>query len=216
MNILKRLTTTVATSFDWVITQVENHEALVDSALGEMHQAAVKARVQLGRVQKDGRAMAERLELAHDAERSWNDRALKVAKSDEKRALECIKRRNQTKREISAIETQFAEHQKLERQLVSDLKVIDERIDELKRKKNAFTARQYRAEALQKNRPDEIGMMQGIDDLFERWELKLAQCEVCAQRTDSFEEQFLNEEEDSLLKAELAELIGKQDECTAQ
>jgi phage shock protein A len=210
MNILKRFTTTVSTSFDWVISQVENHEALVNSALSEMQQAAAKARVQFARVQKDGAEMKKKQnELAH-TEQLWAERALNVHGEDEKRALECVKRRNQARRDAGLLKTQIEEHGRTEKQLFSDLSLIEQRIGELKRRKNAYCARQYRTDALRSTSAEQIGLIEGVDDLFNRWELKIAQCEAYSPPQDAFEEDFLSAEEEQALKEDLAQIVSEE------
>lgn len=43
MNVFKRWTTSIASSFDYVINQVENHDALVTAAIREMQSSGAKA-----------------------------------------------------------------------------------------------------------------------------------------------------------------------------
>ena len=57
MKTLKRLSTTVVSSFDWMISQVENHESLVNAAISEIQEAGARATVQLKKVKHDGAAM---------------------------------------------------------------------------------------------------------------------------------------------------------------
>ncbi len=207
MKALKRWTTSISSSFDWVISQVENHETLVGSAIREMQHASAKAKMQLNRVKKDGSAMRERLAELKEAEKLWQDRALSVHTSDPQKALECIRRKKRSEREIKAIEGHIKEHRKLEKQLSGDLETIHSRISELKRKKNAFAARQYRAEAAQAGQREDIGLITEIDEIFDRWEGRLAQCEAFESVPDGFEDDFLQEEEDQQLEAELEALI---------
>lgn len=209
MKALKRWTTSIASSFDWVISQVENHETLVGSAIREMQHASAKAKMQLSRVRRDGSAMRDRLAELKEAESLWEERALSIHTDDQQKALECIRRKKRACREINAIETHIKEHSKLEKQLSSDLETIHSRISELKRKKNAFAARQYRAEAAQAGQREDIGLITEIDEIFDRWEGRLAQCESFETLPDSFEDDFIQEEEEQELKAELEALVNQ-------
>ena len=210
MGLIKRWTTTITSNFDWIITQVENHEALVASALSDMQLAERKARVQLGRVRKDGETLSRKLaELAAEEER-WRDRAVRVAQSDQERALECLRRRREIQRDIKLTQAQLTEHDAFEQQLAADIKAIGERIAKLKRKKNALTARQYRGEAMHASAADQLGLIAEIDEIFDRWETKLEERELGAYTaTDTFEDQFLSEESRVELQLELEQLVSE-------
>ena len=209
MRMFKRWVSCLTTNFDWVITQVENHEALVDGAIREMQGAGQKARVQLARVQKDGELMRERLVQLKQQEQIWTERALRISTEDDDKALECVRRRRVIQQEISQLDKQASEHLKLETQLHADLKKLTLRIDELKRKKNAYTARQYRADAIRAGNTEDITLITEIGDIFERWDSRIIECEtIAAPAEDKFEIDLKNEEEQVALRLELAELRG--------
>lgn len=208
MNFMKRWTASIATSFDWVISQVENHEALVSAALREMQSAGAKARVQLERVRRDGGRMDQRARELQEMQAIWNERAVRVAQEDRDRALECIRRRRELERELRTVEEQRREHARVQEQLGSDLKLIDERIGELKRKKNTLSARQYRAEALKAGQLSELGIIGEIDEIFDRWEMKIGVYESSTGNDDNFSEQFVSEESRIQLEAELDQLVA--------
>lgn len=208
MRAIRRWATSIAASFDYVITQVENHEAIVTSAIKDMQSAGSKARVQLSRVKRDGETMRRRIEELKELERVWGERAGRVHEQNEGKALECLRRRKQVRRELEALETQEKEHTRLANQLSTDLKVIDERIAELKRKKNALTARQYRAEAMRIGQIDDLGLVAEIDDIFERWELKIDEASGFHDSLDDLESDFLSEEEEEELRGELDDLVS--------
>lgn len=210
MNLFKRWTTSVAASFDWVVTQVENHDALVTAAIRDMQAAGAKAKVQLGRVRRDGERMTQRLAELRELETVWADRAVRSHAEDKERALECLARKRQVQREITSIEQQCKEHTRVEAQLTKDLKIIDERVGELKRKKNTFNARQYRAEAMKAGQLSELGIIGEIDEVFDRWECKLGEYESLAADADTFEEDFRREENRTELEAELDALVRAQ------
>ena len=215
MNIMKRWTTSLTSSFDWMISQVENHDALVTGAIREMQVAGGKARVQLERVRRDGERMRRRVVELDENIVAWEERAVRSA-ADRTRAIECLRRKQQAEREKKLIESQVAEHGRVESQLAKDLKLIDERIQELKRKKNTLNARQYRAEALKAGQLSELGLINEIDDIFDRWEMKLGQYETSSVETDDFEEQFISDEDKAALESELDDLVRQAEsaQCT--
>lgn len=216
MKMMKRWTTTITSSFDWMIAQFENHEALVTSAIREVQQTAAKARVQLEKVKKDGLEMRKRLAELRGLEVSWKDRAVRVNEIDQTRALECLRRRKRVMREIAELEVQERRHKSLEEQLGNDLTLLEERISVLKRQKNTMSTRQYRAEALQAIQSDGTGVISEIDDIFDRWEAKVAEYEIVSHglndRRDELEREFLSEEEEKELRETLDEIVQEYQE----
>ena len=216
MNTLKRWTTSVLSSVDWMITQVENHEALVNSAIDEVQRSGARARVQLNRVTQDGRKMRARLEELREKELVWKDRAVKSAALDEARALECMKRSRRTQKEIESLEEQVKEHARIERQLTTDLGSIDQRLGQLKTQRNLLKTRQSRAEALRAFQAEDSHIISEIGDIFERWEVKVGEYELqgdCALRGgDDFEGEFVSQEEEEELRESLKKLLGSENE----
>ncbi len=207
MNFIRRWTTSISSSFEWVVNQVENHDAIVSATIRDMQAAGLKAKMQLSRVQKDGERMRKRVSELKEMQTVWADRALRVAGEEKEKALECLRRKKQADRERASLEEQLTEHSKLEKQLTIDLKLIDERISELRRKKNAFNARQYRAEALKAGQLSELGLVGEIDEIFNRWEFKIGEYEGLDFGKDALEDDFVTEEERAGLEVELDELL---------
>ena len=208
MRMLKRWVSCVSANFDWVLTQVENHEALVDSAIREMQAAGGKARVQLARVKRDGEGMRQRQAQLKEQEQSWTERAVRVGTAEPDKALECLRRKRSAVAEIASLQKQSEEHARLEVQLTADLKHLSTRIEELKRKKNTMTARQYRAEAMRVGQTEDIALISEIGDIFERWENRVAEAEtINLEPEDNLDAELRSDEEQAELKAELAALL---------
>lgn len=210
MKAMKRITTSLFANFDWAVTQIENHEALVNAALREIQHAGAKARVQINRVRQDGERMRRRLTEQRQAAQVWEERALRCAQSDEARALECLKRCKQAQLEAQELELQITNHARIEEDLARDLEAIERRIEDLKRKRNTLRTRESTAEALSTMQSQDAGLIAELDDVFDRWEIKVAsydQCEVVAGNgARSLEREFETEEETAALRAELANL----------
>ena len=60
MHAFRRWTAGLVSRVDWMVSQVENHEALAESAIRDVQRAAARARVQLGRVRQDGSTLRRR------------------------------------------------------------------------------------------------------------------------------------------------------------
>ncbi|QYY36331.1 PspA/IM30 family protein [Ruficoccus sp. ZRK36] len=204
----KRWKITIGSGFESLISRVENHEALVTEAIREAQAASAKAKVKLSHVHRDGERLRARIEaLTTDAE-NWERRAQAQADDNRERALECLRRRNIARRELEHLSTELARHEQTERSLSTDIGKLEEHMAGLRRRKNELAARDFRARALSASAPEEGTLLCGIDDIFERWELKLAETETFCEPTpvDTFADSFTAEEEKAGLEAELDEL----------
>jgi phage shock protein A len=216
MNRLRLWTSSLLSRVDWMVTQVENHEALAESAIREVRQAGARAKVQLGRVRQDGERLRDSLAAQVEAEQRWRERARRTAAHDEARALECLRRSRAAARRATELERRVDEHDRVEQQLVQDVSAIGERLGRLEEQRNLLRTRQSRAEALSHVRAAEPGLETG--DLFDRWETRVLEREFesacpteATLQDDAFETEFDEVEEAESLREELSELLAKED-----
>ena len=214
MNSLRRLTASIFSSFEGVIGQLENHEALVTTAIREAEHAAGRARAQLGRVQKDGVAMRKRVEELREQASVWEERAKRIAAQDQSKALECVRRRQRYLAEASKTEEQAIGHVKLERQLNADLGVVQEKLNALRQQRNIMRTRESRAEALRVVNTVESSTIGEIDDIFDRWEARISACEQHVESSaagdfDELNHEFSSKEEEVQLQEVLANLLSE-------
>jgi phage shock protein A len=209
----KRWTHGVVASIDSLIVQVENHEAQVTSTLRELEQGVARSKVQLMRVERDGLALRQALAEEREAASRWRDRAAR--EEQEPRALECLRRHKRSERRVVELDQNQTEHARVEAQLKRDIRLLEQRLLELRQQQSTMRTRQSRAEA--------FSVVQGSGDvengeigaIFERWETRVAETEVasgCLVATlDSFDDEFLDAEELALLKLELGDLRQQQE-----
>ena len=212
MKKLKHWTACIVSGFDSVISQVENHESVVSSSIRELQEAAVRARVNVNRLKRDIEGMRSRQsELARASER-WTERAQKLRDSDQSKALECLRRRKQVEAEIERLSQDIPRHAALAQQIESDVSKIEGRIEELKLKKRAFSSRASRAKAFELSDRTDAGSADNLEDVFDRWEIKLARSEIGARvGCDTLEDEFTRAEEDAALQAELDSLPPREE-----
>ncbi len=212
MKAIRRITTGLFANFDWAVTQIENHEALVNAAMREIQHAASKAKVQLTRVRQDGERMRQRLQAQREVEALWADRALRCGAIDQAKALECLRRRKRAQAEIAELEAQLGSHGRLEEDLTRDLETIEKRMEDLRRKRNGLRTRESTAEALAAFQSHDAGLIAELDDVFDRWEIKVGSYEclgsVRPSNDHKLDEEFASAEEEEALKAELNALLS--------
>ena len=212
MKAIRRITTGLFANFDWAVTQIENHEALVNAAVREIQHASAKAKVQLARVRQDGERIRQRLASQRDADVLWTDRALRCAALDQPKALECLRRKKRVQAEIAELELQLNNHERLEVDLARDLETIERRMEDLKRKRNEMRTRESTAEALAAFQSQDAGLIAELDDVFDRWEVKVGSYETLSSAPLSadrkLDQEFESAEEEAELRAELEGLLA--------
>jgi phage shock protein A len=195
-----------------MIAQIENHEAIVDSALRDVKETAARAHAQLGRVQRDGQAIRKRLGDLDQQIALWNERAIRASDADQAKAVECLRRKKRLTNEHADLTAQAEHHTKLERQLGDDIRAIEERLGKLKMQRNLLRTRQTRAEALGALHNDDSRLISELDDIFDRWEVKVSEYEYHAHclehEDDGLEREFSQMEDDQDLTRELQELVA--------
>lgn len=210
MGRFRRFSSAVLSRVDCMVSRVENHEAQVGSALQHVQAAAARAKVQLARVKSDGAKLRERLDAARAADALWEERARSGAADDETAALECLRRRRRARREAEEIGRRLLEHQRVERQLAGDVASVEAKLGELREQRNVLRTRQSTAEALSSVQSERAPLVAELDDLFDRWEMRISEAELTAgalaEQGDAFEQEFLTREEEQELRVELAQL----------
>jgi len=218
MSLIQRISATITSSVDRAVSRVENHDAIINAALRDTQRAAARSRVRLARVRKDGSALKARYRELQVASGRWRDRARAVASEDETKALECLRRRRECESQLASLEESIARHDELEQRISEQVMSIEERIKEIDEQRNVMRSRQSVADAMHV-----MNKLQGtagvdIEDAFDRWEINLGETEIlfgCSSPSDPLDTAFLEEEDKAELRAELAALLGDDEEATS-
>jgi phage shock protein A len=212
MQRIRLWTTSLVSRVDGMVSRIENHEALADSAIRDVRRAAARATVQLRRVRADGARQRDRLGSLHEEERAWEERALRSASGDREKALECVRRGKRAARQARELARRIEEHERVEKQLAADVARVEDRLGELEQQRNVLVTRQSRAQALGSVR-DAESPHADVSEVFGRWETRVAENEFeggCLHAGDALEAEFEEEEEDASLAADLDALLERQ------
>ena len=215
MSLIRRISTSITSSVDRAVSKVENHDAIINSALRDTQQAAARSRVRLERVRKDGHNLKTRRGNLQLAVLRWAERAKSVASQDETKALECLRRRKDCEKQLHNLEDSIAKHDELEARIAEQVKKIEARIGEVAQQRNMMRSRQSVAEAMRTINNIEGVSYGEIEDTFDRWEINLGETEIligAATTSDPLDSAFLTEEETTELRAELGELLKTDEE----
>ena len=215
MSLIRRISTSITSSVDRAVSKVENHDAIINSALRDTQQAAARARVRLERVRKDGLSLKKRSSNLTVAVSRWTDRAKNIAATDESKALECLRRRKDCELQFRNLQDSIEKHDELESRIADQVKKIESRVGEVSQQRNMMRSRQSVAEAMRTINNIEGVSYGEIEDTFDRWEINLGESEILtgsAAATDPLDSAFLAEEDTAELRAELSELLETNEE----
>ncbi len=214
MSLFKRLSATLFSRVDQAVSQIENHDAVIDASIRDARRAAAQAKVRLARVRNDGQRLHTKLKALREAEASWTERARTSAENDEDTALECLRRRRECQRQAAELDSTLERHAELERRLATEVQDLEGRISEISQQRNLMRTRQSAAEALRSINTIDSSKTIDIDDTFERWEIQITEAELAtgqADASDSLEKQFLKAEDREALRAELHAITCEQE-----
>lgn len=210
MNSFKRIFVGIKTQIDSVADEFENHEALAGVAIEELQEIASKTRLHLHRVSKMSEKYQQQLIEQQDQAALWSERAIKMRKQDEQKALQCVKRLRQVKRQVQSLEKQCEESTAQEEKIRADIELIQEQLQSMKNKKEILAARQNRANIQESLGDGRSGSLKDVQSVFQRWEGTVVSSEFAVPEQgvdeDSFAKPFEQEEDELDLKAMLDEL----------
>lgn len=216
MSVFKRISATISSRVDQLVSQVENHDAVVESSIREARQAVAKSKVRLARLNNDGTRLRRKLADLQHAERKWCERAKSVAAQDEDRAIECLRRRQECQGQITDLTGVLEKHHSLEQRLTRDIRTAEERVSEMSQKRNFMRTRQSAAEALNAISDVDDNVSTELADTFERWEIRVTEAELEAGTSDldlddAMEREFIDAEQRDALRAELQQLMENEE-----
>jgi phage shock protein A len=215
MSLIRRISTSITSSVDRAVSKVENHDAIINSALRDTQQAAARSRVRLERVRKDGRSLKTRQSDLQQAVSRWTDRAKSIAANDESKALECLRRRKDCEVQLQNLRDSIEKHDELEAKIADQVKKIESRIGEVSQQRNMMRSRQSVADAMRTINNIEGVSYGEVEDTFDRWEINLGETEILTGTCttgDPLDSAFLAEEDTAELRAELSELLNIDEE----
>jgi len=214
MSIFKRLSATFTSRMDNMVSQIENHDAVVDVAIKESRHATAKAKVRLARVRHDGEQLRRKIAELRTAERQWTHRARELAEQDEERAIECLRRHKACEQQLAQFEPALKQHDALEARLSQDIGSAERKLSKMNQQQNLMRTRQSAAQALNAISTMDESVALDVADAFERWEVNVTESELEVGTVDSvdlLEREFMDSEEKDALHSELTALMADGD-----
>ncbi|MBA2482872.1 MAG: PspA/IM30 family protein [Nitrosomonas sp.] len=187
MPLIKSLFTTLYSRIDHVVNRIENHDAVIEATINKTCCASAQAKVHLEKVRKDGQKLSQQLKTLIENAEKWKQRAKDYAEKDEATAISCLKQRQKCIRQMQSLEASRVQHQKIEAQLLDDIDKLDQRLNMIIRQRNLMRARQSAADAMCITQGIDLHQAHEVDELFDRWEIKISTSEMMTKEFDSMD-----------------------------
>jgi len=210
MKLIKRLTASVSATLDNAVSQIENHDAIVEATIQQTRQAVAKTTARINTLRQQQTVYEEQLKDVQEQRHLWAERATRLASSDEQKALQCVARRNQCSTEIKRLQVAIPQQKRLIDQVVTNLHKLEAKSAEITQRHNLMRSRQTVADV---NRV--VGCASNDNDLldiFERWESSILEHELSTTIEfvvdDPLGKELSQQENEQDLNAQLKALVS--------
>lgn len=219
MNLFTRITATIGATAETAVSRFENHDAIAQSALIEARQAVAQAGIRHKRLKRSVDEIRMSIEACEKQEKQWTVRAQKLAQTDEGKAIQCLEQRQRCRDQLVTHNQNLNKHEALEVGMSDRLKQMETRLQSMNNQREEMRSRESLAQATQvMDRVDNQGS-DGVDAVFERWELNISDTEIRARiqqdevsSVSSLQREMDEEERNIALRDELAALVTQNEE----
>ena len=206
MGIFSRLGTLIKSNINDLITKAEDPEKMLGQVLLEMQQQLGEAKKAVAVAIADEKKLQKQYNSELDKAKEWERKAMVAVRAgDDGLARQALVRKQEHENISSQFQQQWIQQKQAVEKLKDALRLLNNKIEEAKRKKNILIARKKRAEAQQQI----ANTMQGLGDtsafdtfdrMAERIQLMEAEAEAGAELAgelsgDTLESKFLQLEQ---------------------
>jgi len=161
MGIFSRLGTLIKSNINDLINRAEDPEKMLNQVLLEMQQQLVDAKKAVAVAIADEKKLQKQFNVEVDKAKEWERKAMVAVRAgDDGLARQALVRKQEHETVASQFQTQWMAQKAAVDKLKDALRLLNNKIEEAKRKKNILIARKKRAEAQQQI----ASTMQGLGD----------------------------------------------------
>jgi phage shock protein A len=161
MGIFSRLGTLIKSNLNDLITKAEDPEKMLSQVLLEMQQQLVEAKKAVAVAIADEKKLQKQYTAETDKSKEWERKAMVAVRAgDDGLARQALSRKNEHETIATQYQQQWVSQKSAVEKLKDALRLLNNKIEEAKRKKNILIARKKRAEAQQQI----ANTMQGLGD----------------------------------------------------
>jgi phage shock protein A len=192
MGIFARLASLIKANLNDLISRSEDPEKMLNQVVIDMANQLIEAKKQVAVSIADEKRLAKQAEAEAANAAEWERRAmLAVRAGDDALATEALARKKEHDQLATAYKDQWQKQKQAVDQLKTALRLLNNKIEEAKRKKNVLIARKKRAEA-QKAIQETMGGLTNASafETFDRMATKIDQIEAEAEAAGEIAEQY--------------------------
>jgi phage shock protein A len=199
---------------DAMIRSIENHEALVESAVRDLEAALARTEREHERTLASNERLHSQIAGERDAATSWRERAIR--EPVEARGVECLRRSKRAACRVDELAARLASHEALEQRLAVRSTEFRRRLADFHEQRALLLARQAEAEESRELGPSSAKPATELVELFQHWEAQLREIEVPSDALslgfDVDDEEPHSAAEEAWLVLELRALKERRDE----
>jgi phage shock protein A len=203
MSIFDRFSTLLRSNINDLISRAEDPEKMLNQILVDMRSQLVKAKQQVAAAIADEKRLRDQADAEMKQAADWNNKAmLAVREGRDDLAKQALVRKSEHMTHGQTLESTWESHRAETEKLKDQLRGLNDKIEEAKRKKNLLLARQRRAQA-QKRIAETMSSMSenSAFDAFSRMEERIEQNERQIKASVEIEEEFSGDALQSQFKA---------------
>ena len=200
MGILTRIFNLFRATTSDLLDKAEDPEKMIKQMISDLEAQKKKAKEQMTEALALQKRLERDTEKEHQEAEKWEQKAiLAVQNEKDDLAKEALTRKNEHLRRALDFEKQLEMHQNTADSLKESYQTMEDKIDEIKRKKGLISVKQKQAEAQEKiyKTIEGIGDTSGIMDTIERAEEKVENLQA---RAEAYQEISIESDQESLEK----------------
>jgi phage shock protein A len=192
MGIFSRLAQLIKSNLNDLISRSEDPEKMLNQVVLEMSSQLMEAKKQVAASIADEKRLAKQLEQEQAKAGEWEQRAMMALRNgSEELAKEALARKREHDELAKAYQEQWTKQKAAVEQLKRALRMLNDKIEEAKRKKNVLIARKKRAEAQRSIQETMSGLKdQSAFETFDRMSQKIDQIEAEAEAGAELAEEY--------------------------
>jgi phage shock protein A len=192
MGIFSRLAQLIKSNLNDLISRSEDPEKMLNQVVLDMNNQLVEAKKQVAASIADEKRLAKQFEQEAANSAEWERRAMMALRAgNEELAKEALARKREHDELATTYKEQWTKQKTAVDQLKKALRLLNDKIEEAKRKKNVLIARKKRAEAQKAIQDTMSGLRdQSAFETFERMSQKIDQIEAEAEAQGELAEEY--------------------------
>jgi phage shock protein A len=192
MGIFSRMAQLIKSNINDLISRSEDPEKMLNQVVLEMSNQLIEAKKQVAASIADEKRLAKQLEQELANAQDWEKKAMMAVRAgNEPLAKEALTRKREHDELAATYRDQWTKQSAAVEQLKKALRLLNDKIEEAKRKKNVLIARKKRAEAQRAIQDTMSGLKdQSAFETFDRMAAKVDQMEAEAEAGAELAEEY--------------------------